>query len=52
LNHYKRSLALGGSRTLPELFAAAGCKFEFSQATIAPLVKLVWDELARLPAER
>jgi oligoendopeptidase F len=29
LNDYKKSLALGGSRPLPELFAAAGCKFEF-----------------------
>jgi oligoendopeptidase F len=52
LNHYKRSLELGGSRPLPELFAAAGCRFEFSQATIAPLVKLVRDELAKLPAKR
>jgi oligoendopeptidase F len=52
LKHYKRALALGGSRPLPELFAAAGCKFEFSQGTIAPLVQLVRDELARLPAER
>ena len=52
LNHYKRSLELGGSRPLPELFAAAGCRFEFSQQTIAPLVKLVRDELAKLPAER
>jgi oligoendopeptidase F len=47
LNHYKRSLALGGSRPLPELFAAAGCKFEFSQKTMAPLIKLVRDELAK-----
>jgi oligoendopeptidase F len=52
LNHYKHSLELGGSRPLPELFAAAGCRFEFSQKTMAPLVKLVRDELARLPAER
>jgi oligoendopeptidase F len=52
LNSYKRSLALGGSRPLPELFAAAGCKFEFSQKTLAPLVKLVRDELAKLPAEK
>jgi oligoendopeptidase F len=52
LDHYKRSLALGGSRPLPELFAAAGCKFEFSQKTIAPLVRLVRDELVRLPAKR
>jgi len=34
------------------LFAAAGCKFEFSQKTLAPLVKLVRDELAKLPAEK
>ena len=45
LSDYKRSLALGGSRPLPELFAAAGCRFEFSQQTIAPLMKLVRDEL-------
>jgi len=52
LNHYKRALALGGSRPLPELFTAAGCNFEFSQKTVAPLVRLVRGELARLPAER
>jgi oligoendopeptidase F len=51
LSHYKRALALGGSRPLPELFAAAGCKFEFSRKTIAPLLRLVREELARLPAE-
>ena len=51
LNHYKRALALGGSRPLPQLFAAAGCQFEFSQKTLAPLVRLVRDELAKLPAE-
>lgn len=47
---YKRALALGGSRPLPQLFAAAGCQFEFSRKTVAPLVKLVREELARLPA--
>jgi oligoendopeptidase F len=52
LNHYKRSLELGGSRPLPELFAAAGCRFEFSRKTMAPLVRLVREELARLPVER
>ena len=50
LKQYKQALALGGSRPLPELFAAAGCRFEFSRKTIAPLVRLVGDELARLPA--
>jgi oligoendopeptidase F len=52
LNEYKRALALGGSRPLPELFAAAGCKFEFSRATIAPLVALVRREIANLPAQK
>ena len=48
LNDYKRSLTLGGSRTLPELFAAAGCKFEFSRKTMAPLVRLVREDLEKL----
>jgi oligoendopeptidase F len=48
LNDYKNALALGGSKPLPDLYAAAGCKFEFSQATIKPLVNLVRTELAKL----
>ena len=48
LEDYKRGLALGGSRPLPELFAAAGCQFDFSRKTMAPLVQLVRDELAKL----
>ena len=40
LGQYHRSLALGGSRPLPELFAAAGCKFDFSYQTVKPLVEL------------
>ena len=45
LNSYKNALALGGSQPLPQLFAAAGCKFDFSRTTIAPLVKMVQGEL-------
>ena len=48
LNSYKSALALGGSRPLPQLFAAAGCKFDFSRSTIAPLVKMVQNELKNL----
>jgi oligoendopeptidase F len=48
LADYKRALALGGSRPLPELFAAAGCKFQFDAATIKPLIQLVRSELAKL----
>ncbi len=48
LNDYKRSLALGGSRPLPELFSAAGCRFEFSAKTIQPLAKMLREELKKL----
>src|ERR1039457_3762468 len=48
LNDYKKSLALGGSRPLPELFAAAGCKFQFDAATIKPLIELANSELKKL----
>ncbi|HEY5042817.1 MAG TPA: M3 family metallopeptidase, partial [Verrucomicrobiae bacterium] len=48
LDDYKKSLALGGSRPLPELFAAAGCKFQFDAATIRPLIQLAGNELKRL----
>lgn len=48
LRDYQKSLALGGSRPLPELFAAAGCRFDFSEKTVNPLVRLVRDELRAL----
>ncbi|MEI9961310.1 MAG: M3 family oligoendopeptidase [Limisphaerales bacterium] len=48
LNDYKKSLVLGGSRPLPELFAAAGCKFKFDAATIKPLIQLANSELKKL----
>ena len=48
LGDYKKSLALGGSRPLPELFSAAGCRFEFSSRTIEPLTKLLREELEKV----
>ena len=48
LDHYHRALALGGSRPLPELFQAAGCRFDFSSQTVEPFMKLVSDELKKL----
>ena len=48
LADYKAALALGGSRPLPELFAAAHLRFDFSADTIAPLVEAVAGELATL----
>jgi len=46
---YKRALALGGSRPLPELFAAAGLRFDFSAETLGPLIEQVEAHLASLP---
>lgn len=46
---YRRALALGGSRRLPELFASAEAVFSFDQATVAPLIDLVSAELMKLP---
>jgi oligoendopeptidase F len=48
LSNYQRALALGNSRPLPELFAAAGCRFSFDRETVKPLVQLVKNELAKL----
>ena len=45
---YRAALALGGSCSLPELFATAGCRFDLSRKTLAPLIRLVREELARL----
>lgn len=45
---YRSALSLGGSRPLPELFEAAGARFDFSSKTIAPLMREVHDELDRL----
>jgi oligoendopeptidase F len=48
LEKYHHALSLGGSRPLPELFEAAGCRFDFSRKTVKPLIKLVSAELAIL----
>jgi oligoendopeptidase F len=48
LRDYKDSLALGGSKPLPDLFKAAGSPFDFSAETIKPLVELTRKELAKL----
>jgi oligoendopeptidase F len=45
---YKKALALGGSRPLPELFAAAGVRFDFSDRLIASLMDTIGGELEKL----
>lgn len=50
LKAYRRSLSLGGSRPLPDLFAAAGLPFDFGPDTVGRLVDRVQAELDKLPA--
>jgi len=45
VENYRRSLALGGSRPLPELFAAAGIRFDLSARTLVPVMDAVTREL-------
>lgn len=46
---YRRAMALGGSRPLPELFEATGLPFDFGKGTVARLVDRVKAELDTLP---
>jgi len=50
LAKYRDALKLGGSRALPELFAAAGITFDFSPAAIKRTWSAVEQDLAALPA--
>lgn len=45
---YRNGLALGGARPLPELFAAAGLKFDFTEKTLRPLIEQVMEEIEKL----
>lgn len=46
---YIKALSLGGSKPLPELFAAAGLKFEFGPEIVKRLVDRASAELEKLP---
>lgn len=45
---FRKGLALGGSRPLPELFEAAGLRFDFSAEIIAALIDMLLKELVTL----
>lgn len=45
IRNYTNALALGGMRTLPELFKAAGLKFDFSPSCIQELMLFVKKEM-------
>jgi oligoendopeptidase F len=48
IDRYLAGLSLGGSRPLPELFQASGLAFDFTDTTIAPLMREVKAELLKL----
>jgi len=48
LDHYLQALSLGGTKTLPELYKAAGLKFDFSGAYIKELMDFVEEEINKL----
>jgi oligoendopeptidase F len=45
IENYINGLSLGGTKTLPELYAAAGLAFDFSPETIKELMDMVRNEL-------
>jgi oligoendopeptidase F len=47
IEHYRAALRLGGTRPLPELFAAAGISFDFSATMLRPLMAAVAEELEK-----
>jgi oligoendopeptidase F len=47
---YKQFLALGGTRTLPDLYAAAGAKLVFDAATMKELVDFTMERIEALRA--
>ncbi len=47
LNNYINALSLGGTRTLPQLFEAAGLKFDLSPAHIKGLMEFVKEEMEK-----
>src|SRR6266496_1011305 len=48
LDNYVKALSLGGTKTLPTLFEAAGLKFDFSPAYVSELMSFVHEEMNKL----
>ena len=51
VRRYRDALALGNTRPLPDIYAAAGARLAFDGETIGELVQLVEDQVDRLRAE-
>jgi len=48
LDNYMNALALGGTKTLPQLYEAAGLKFDFSPENIKTLMDFVSEEMGKI----
>ena len=48
LANYRKALSLGGTRSLPELYQAAGAKFSFDVQTLREAVELIESVIAQL----
>ena len=48
LQNYINALSLGGTKTLPELYEAAGLKLDLSPAHIKTLMEFVSEEMEKL----
>ncbi len=51
VRQYRNALALGSTRTLPDIFTTAGATFAFDQATMGRLVSLIETTVADLAAQ-
>jgi oligoendopeptidase F len=48
LDNYMNALALGGTKTLPQLYEAAGLNFDFSSENIKTLMDFVNEEMEKI----
>lgn len=48
LDQYEAALSLGYTKTIPEIYEAAGIKFDFSKAYIQELMDFLWDEYEKV----
>ena len=51
LQNYIQALSLGGTRTLPELYDAAGLKFNFAKEQIKHLMDFVGEEMEKITGD-
>jgi oligoendopeptidase F len=52
VTRYREALSLGGTRSLPELFGAAGARFAFDAETLREAVSLIEETMLELEANQ